>query len=173
MTFGHRLPEWRGLVNSNPGRDLYLDAVDEALSQPRPVGQPKRAARARRRSYDVVARHLKLVERLQRQLDRTLREAKPGQCEACRARRDIPADQIPPLVAASSDITKQLATLTASMRDAKEAEEKSMASLDQDQIRKVVKAQILRLEITDDEWRAIFEEKFGPHVADVLMRSKK
>ena len=161
--------------NLIPADPLFLDAVEEALSRPRPEGgqQTVRKANRRRRTYDIAKVQLKIVERQQRELARSLRPNRNDLCQECERAKRISPEKMPAIVQASESVTKQIVSLVASIRDAHKAEKDAMASLEEDQLRKVIKAQILRLDISDVEWSAILTEKFGPHVAEVLMRGSK
>lgn len=158
-------------VPGNQQRAIYLDAIEEALGKPYDRAEKRKLIRPRRRVNDVAIRQLKLVEKQQRILAKTLRPPRGEPCELCHRRPEITPTEMPPLVAASSEITNQIAKISQSIRDGYKAEREAMGRLSEDDLSRVMKTELLRIakELEDEDWQLILAQRFGEDVAAVVM----
>lgn len=151
------------------GKRLFLDAVDEAMQRSK---DGKKLIRPKRRVGDVAMRQMALVERQQRVLRRLLRRPRGAACATCGHNGEVPAKDLSSIVAASNDVTNQVAKLTRAIRDNAKAEREAFGKLTEDELKSVFRTQLLRIgsQLDEDERRILLSLWFGEDVALVLLR---
>lgn len=167
------LPAARVVSNGYEGRRLFIDAVDEARQRRKEPVQP----RARyRRLIDLTMKQIKLVEKLQRQMQGHLRKYRGAYAtKGSESKLEMTPEVAASLSKTMRDITDQLAKLSDSVRDAQEHEKKQLAGLSHEELDDVLRLHLARAaeQMGDAEKRAVLRVWFGDEVTEVLLKPRE